>query len=249
MPTPVVFTVDEIIATLNHSSLPTVVAEGSDDAIVLRRIEDLYAEIELSLLFVGGRKAVLGTFDRRGEITAAKRVAFIADRDLWVLTEIPAQYLAPVLLFTAGYSIENDIYQDGDFEALMNYAERGRFNGELEIVVGCFSLAASRCLAGREGHLRLHPNAIIDDQAKREEALRLENGEIFPEDLRVRIIADYKNLLRGKTLIGLLMRQISYAGRGVRHNYRAMFEMAATKPGPLLTRLFDGIGAIFDAST
>jgi hypothetical protein len=74
---------------------------------------------------------------------------------------------------------------------------------------------------------------------------RLEAGERFPDDLCAAIRADYKNKLRGKTLIGLLMRHLSYKGRSVRHNPGALFEMAAVNPGPLLTRLFEQIGAFF----
>jgi hypothetical protein len=155
------FSVDEVIATINHSSLPTAVAEGTDDAIILRQLENKYAETGLSLFFVGGRNAVLGSFDRRGEISFDRKVLFVADRDLWVLNEIPAQYIAENLIFTTGYSMENDVYQDGKFEALMNEAERERFQRELVLIVRHFALAAVRCLAGREGNLRLHPNAII----------------------------------------------------------------------------------------
>jgi hypothetical protein len=149
------------------------------------------------------------------------------------------------MIFTTGYSIENDIYQDGDLEELMNGNERARFSKELTTVVACFSLAAARCIAGRDGQLSFHPNSILDDRERQINALKLVAGEAFPADLNERVAANYKDLLRGKTLIALLMRQLSYRGRPVRHNHRAIFEMVANAPGQRLKRLFGSIGAIF----
>lgn len=249
MPVRVTLSVDEIIATINHSSLPTAVVEGDDDVIVFRQLERAHSEFGLSILPVGGRAAVLGAYARRSELLPKKKVAFIADQDLWILSGIPEEYQTDNLLFTAGYSIENDVLQDGKLENMMSDAERAEFTIELMIVIDCFALAASRCLAGEAGDLSLHPNAMLDDNDKRKQVLTLRPGETYPDELRSRICSDYRNVLRGKSLFGLLMRRLSYPGRAVRHNQQALMEMVAMQGGPRLRSLFDKVGlAIVDSA-
>ena len=57
---------EEAIAVIKKSSLPTVVIEGADDAIVYRKIEDI-GDGFVSLLPVGGRENVLAIFNRKAE--------------------------------------------------------------------------------------------------------------------------------------------------------------------------------------
>src|SRR5258708_3282019 len=126
----VVLTIDEILATLKHSSLPTVIIEGRDDAIVFRRLEVIYGEAGLSIFAVGGRSALLATFARRDEV-GKNDIAFIADRDAWVLCGVPSQCKAGCLIPTEGYSIENDVIRDGRLETLMTAPERATYLREL----------------------------------------------------------------------------------------------------------------------
>ena len=101
-------TVDEIIALLKKTDLPTVVCEGSDDLIVYRRFEEHLSHIGVSILPAGGRENVLEVFERRGEIPTSVRLAFIADRDTWVNTEIPTAYVAPALCGSMPFPVEID---------------------------------------------------------------------------------------------------------------------------------------------
>ena len=52
-------TKEEIIASIKHSSIPTVLVEGGDDIIFYRRIEEEFDSMELSMLPVGNKEAVL----------------------------------------------------------------------------------------------------------------------------------------------------------------------------------------------
>lgn len=238
-------TADEIVSTLSHSFLPTVIVEGDDDVIFFRQLEEVQSEYGLSVLAVGGRETALQVFNRRNEIQGTQKIAFIVDRDTWVIVGIPQSYENDDLLFTTGYSIENDLFVDGELLRLMAGDERIKFEAELIKVVEWFALALSRILAGANERIGRHPNELLDNEERRLEMLRLNPGEPYPDELREIIYADYANLLRGKTLIGLLMRQLSYAGRQSRHNQLSMLEMVAHKKGPRLLALFEKVRALF----
>lgn len=120
--------VDEIMASLTHPatmvavSKPYVFVEGPDDVVIYREIA---TRIGLSTNFpsfegVGGRSVIFILHDKiqaqKARIKA--QVLFFADRD----TSVFAPYFAefedettryPQINFTKGYSIENDLFEDG----------------------------------------------------------------------------------------------------------------------------------------
>jgi hypothetical protein len=159
--------------------------------------------------------------------------------------DLPEECVSSTLIFTEGFSIENDVFRDGKLDNFMSPSERAAFAKEMRIVVDCFALAAARVLARKECKTAAHPNEILDDQARRAALLALEDGEQYPTAFRDLILSDYKKCLRGKTLMGLLMRQLSYPRRVVRHNPRALLDMVANNRGPLLIDIFSRIEAIF----
>lgn len=233
---------DEIISTLIHSSLPTVVVEGSDDVIIFRRMEDDFSDIGLSVLGVGGRDTVLKIFDRRNELPDPKNVVFIADQDLWVIFGIPSQYKNGALIFTRGYSIENDVFKDGKLETLMTASERSKFDDEILKIAKLFALRVSRHLRGMDAALNFHPAEVLDQPVKMADALKLEVNEIHPHNVQATIDADPCTMLRGKLLFAVLMRHLSYKGRAAKHNHRSIFEYVAVNRGPLLQETFKKVG-------
>ena len=105
MPTPKM-TEAEIISYLGKTSLPTLLVEGEDDASIYRWLEDQLGVFTGSILICSGRDTLLSIYRKRSTFTHGK-VAWLADSDMWVLTSPPPD-LADVI-FTAGYSIENDL--------------------------------------------------------------------------------------------------------------------------------------------
>ncbi len=234
--TPNEITVGEVIGLLKKTSLTTLVVEGSDDMIVYRRFEDSLAHVGVSVLPVGGRKKVLEVFDRRAEIPISVRTMFIADQDTWVNTGIPVAYADQSLLFTDGYSIENDVYRDGELWNLLQVNERLAFEAELEKFIDWYALAISRHLLGAAQQISLHPDHVLNP-LNRPALLALQPAESYPAALKQTIQGDYGRLLRGKSLLALLLRHTNAKGRGVRHSDSGLFEMVAVRPGALLTRL------------
>jgi hypothetical protein len=90
--------VDEIISTLKHSSVASIVVEGNDDVIVLRAIEEDLHSYGVSLIVAGGRNSVLEIFKRRSELPAGLPVVFVADRDLWILSDVPPEFVSEQII-------------------------------------------------------------------------------------------------------------------------------------------------------
>ena len=110
-------TVDDWVITLRRTYIPTVIVEGKKDIPIYRRIEK-YIDIQnADVISVGGRNNLLLLYERRNEF-AHLPVAFVADRDLWLFSGIPPDY--PDIIWTEGYSIENDLYAGADLEKALN---------------------------------------------------------------------------------------------------------------------------------
>jgi len=235
-------TVDELIALLKKTSLPTLIIEGKDDLIVYQRLEDKFHNESLSVLPVGGRKNILKIFDRLHELPTASKVLFIADQDTWVITGIPQEYQSDRLFFTSGYSIENDVFQDGQIDSYMSSSEKTKFNEELEKFLQWYSLALSRKISGSDETIKTHPNNILDNDQEFKNLTSLKAGEIFPSERYEELNENYKTLIRGKSLMQLAMRQLSYTGRAARHTDKSFIEHVAVNPGPLINKLIISVG-------
>ncbi|WP_031250420.1 hypothetical protein [Mesorhizobium sp. LNHC221B00] len=224
--------------------MPTLITEGGDDVVVFRDAELEFAALGLAVLPVGGREKLLAIFDRKSEFEGLS-VAFVSDRDLWVFSSIPDNYVQESLIFTCGYSIENDLYSDGNLEKLLSKEEKAAFDKELELFVRWYALAVSRSLAGIAGRIRTHPNHILDDENELRGKLTLAGDEVYPEDLYQMVLGNYVKYVRGKSLLPLLMRHLSYAARPVRHNHRSLLEVASVGRGSLLQSIYDRLAQFF----
>ena len=236
-------TVEEIIALLKRTSLPTVVCEGSDDLIIYRRLEERLSHVGISVLPAGGRKNVLQVFDRRSEIPTSVRLAFIADRDTWVNTTVPAAYLSPVLCLTTGYSIENDVIIDGKLEDLLIGSEAETYKAELNDFLDWYALALSRHLANQSDPIAHHPDHVLDPN-ERPSLMALRTGESYPTPLRTTLSSQYGRLVRGKSLLSLLVRNTNTRRGLPRHTDKALLEIVAARPGALLGRISNEIEAV-----
>ena len=231
MPTPQP-TVDEIVSTLQRSSLPTLLVEGTADLRIYRRIEQILRPAGVDILPCGGRVALLSVFDRRRKYTTL-RVAFFADQDRWVFLGVPAQYQGIIL--TNGYSLENDVYLGSTVEDILEESERPRFNALLDEVCRWFAFEVEEILNGRESHEAAGIGRILNDQRSglRPEFL-IERGFRAPSGaLLAALRANYSARLRGKTLFSLLAQVLSAPDRAARHSKSGLVEFCvAMKRNP-----------------
>lgn len=235
-------TVDELVALLKRTSLPTVVCEGSDDLIVYRRLEERLSHIGVSVLPAGGRQNVLQIFDRRSEIPGSVRLAFIADQDTWINAAVPAAYVAPLLCLTSGYSIENDVIADGRLEELLVGAEVATYRAQLSDFLDWYALALSRHLADPSDPIAHHPEYVLNP-AERPSLMALRLGESYPTALRASLATQYGMLVRGKSLLSLLIRNTNTRPGLPRHTDMALIEIVAARPGELLSKITRAVEA------
>lgn len=235
----------EYVQTLKHSFIPTVVTEGSDDDAIFRRIEERFSSIGLSLIPVGGKHTVLEIFERRHEFSQIQ-TAFIVDQDTWLFSHIPAQYDEPTLIVTDGYSIENDLYRDGDMESLLLENERANFYRDLDQVVRWFSYAIRRHIEGDDATIDYHPNQVIDADGKMLADLPHRCGYNAPcPILFPKIKANHAQQLRGKTLLNLLVKYLSHGRRAIKHNRKSLMEIASVRNGPCMKRIHQQLEGLF----
>lgn len=237
-------TVEEIIALLKKTDLPTVICEGSNDLFVYRRLEDQLSDLGVSVLPAGGRENVLQIFNRRREIPTSVRVVFVADRDTWVNTTVPTEYNVSELCLTSGYSIENDVIIDGELEKILLNSDMERYKKELKKFLDWYALALSRHLKDKEEPIKNHPKHVLDPK-NYQSLIALRSGEDYPQQLRMLIGCNYQMVVRGKSLLSLLVRNTNNRKEQPKYTDKALLELVAVKPGKLLTKIAKQIEAVF----
>jgi Protein of unknown function (DUF4435) len=192
-----------------------VLVEGVDDVIIYEEIArkcglatDVYFEQR------GGRtqlfKDHLAIIEQ--EPILLNKMLFLADKDMFVFEQhIPIQYKA--INFTNGYSIENDLFQDGHELVLgeLSPAEKERFKNLLESIIAWYAFEVE-LLQTTPSDVKMdirwkNPN-IIAPHAHSLESSFLNNRNYQPanQTLVERIAENYIKLLRGKILFEVLLR-------------------------------------------
>ena len=135
--------VNEVVRYLSlFCSLPTVVVEGKHDTEIYEKIRQLFGSPHLPRidpLPVGGKPNLLEIYERRAKFSSKVPVAFMADPDMWVL-EDPYGMLEKYkgIIWTAGYSLENDLYADGNPISLIHPHNLASHNAELHRAIRRF---------------------------------------------------------------------------------------------------------------
>jgi hypothetical protein len=126
----------EIIDYLKRTSLPTLLVEGEDDAAIYRWLENRLGVFSGSVLFCSGRDVLFSIYRNRETFPHGK-LAWLADLDMWRFSPPPSDLQG--IVFTTGYSIENDLYAGSEIEALMEDDERSRHSRLLSALCRWFS--------------------------------------------------------------------------------------------------------------
>ena len=83
-------------------------------------------------------------------------VAFVADRDMWLFSGIPSNYDG--VIWTDGYSIENDLYAGTELENLLDAEEALEHQQLLDAIVEWFAFEVEEYLEGRPFEVKNHCN-------------------------------------------------------------------------------------------
>ena len=241
MPTPNPMTVEHLVGVLRRSRKPSIVVEGDDDVVIYRELAKRIGILEVVLRPSGGREKLLQVYERRGEFTQVP-VAFIADQDMWLFSGIEPSY--GDIIWTHGYSIENDLYSDAVLERLLDETETEEHQQILDSISTWFAFAVEEYLAGNTPNLDRHCDEMVPPgKTELDAGFCTRQGFRTPNAERVQQIrSEYQLLLRGKQLFQLLVRFLSKPTHGFEKaslNDYALYNFALRIPGahPLLDRL------------
>lgn len=245
MPTSNPMTVEQLVGVLRRSRKPSIVVEGDDDVIIYRELAKRIGILEVALRSSGGREKLLQVYKRRSEFTQAP-VAFIADQDMWLFSGIEPGY--DDVIWTNGYSIENDLYSDADLERLLDENDTAEHQQILDSISTWFAFAVEEYLVGNAPKLDWHCDEMVppgktelDAGFCARQSFRSPNAERVQQ-----IRSTYQLLLRGKQLFQLLVRFLSKPTHGFEkaslNNY-ALYNLALRMPEqhPLLDRLMEKV--------
>ena len=235
-------TEEVLVGMLHNSHLPTVLVEGKDDSQIYQWVERCTGLQKANVLSVGGRETLLAVYRRRNEFPHLP-VAFVADKDLWLFSGIPTIYHD--IIWTEGYSIENDLYAGADLENLLDVNEVAEHRQVLDAIIEWFAFEVEEHLAGREARVATHPNRVVPPgETKIDQGFRNSRGFRSPNQiLHQRIKNAYQLQLRGKTLFQVLVRFLSASNRVSKHSTSGLYEIAVKmiSPQPLIDRLIGEI--------
>ena len=235
-------TVDELVAALRRSALPTVVVEGKGDMPIFRWVEERLGSRNANVQSTGGRDKLLSVYERRQEFPNLP-VAFVADRDMWLFSGIPSNYDG--VIWTEGYSIENDLYADAELENLLAAEEMQEHQQLRDAIVEWFAFEVEECLAGRDYKVSSHCNDVVPPSQTRidEIFIKSRNFRTPGEEIHRQVREAYQLQLRGKLLFQMLIRYLSAPDRKRKHSYSDLYNKAfgMTPPHPLRDRLVEGI--------
>ena len=198
---------DEIVDLLRETSLPTILVEGKDELSVYTRYLESKIDIEdVDVLPCQGRVTLLNVFDRREEFKH-KKVVFVADRDMWFFVGIPQEKkYEEHIVFTDGYSLENDLYIESQFSQLLGKKEIIDFYKLIKELSIWFAFEVNRYMETRSSQCnfdlyKICPNNVLDSEFKQKI-----NFVDPPQELVDKIYGDYTRALRGKNLFQALLK-------------------------------------------
>lgn len=230
-------TPDEIVAYLKRTSQLTVLVEGADDKMVYRYIESKLEDLDIDCLDCGGRPALLKIFRRRSEYPDSP-VIFIADKDMWLFTNVPDEYSSGII-FTQGYSIENDLYLRELFEGLLETDDRRKFRDLIKALarwqafhVVVFSTNGSCQCDYHVNQIAPPPNVNLCP-----EHLADISFSEPPDELVEQIQKSYYNSLRGKTLFEAILRYLNGKSRISSYSKANLLELGSKASNDCIDRL------------
>ena len=155
-------------------------------------------------------------------------LAFVADWDLWLFSCIPQGY--DDVIWTEGYSIENDLYAGANLEAMLDPDEVAPHRETLESLVEWFAFEVEQHLHGHAAHINTHLDHIVPPGQTTVDQSLLTTRQFRPPDaaLHQQIQDAYQFQLRGKFLFQLLHRFLNATGRHTQYKFKMLHEKALT---------------------
>lgn len=206
--------------------MPTVLVEGSTDASIYRIVAKRMGLVVGTFLPCGGRTVLLEVFRRRFEIVNTVAIAFVADRDMWLFDGMPSGL--DEVIFTSGYSIENDVLHGGVAESLFEENEKEEFESIISELIKWFAFEVEEYVNGRAPKVAEPIDKIIPKgSTKLSQDFLDKRGYATPDaSIHSKIKAEYKTLLRGKHLLDAFHRILYRTNRMSRFDKENILELS-----------------------
>jgi hypothetical protein len=206
--------------------VPIVAVEGSTDVELLRYLEE-YIGIKGAVIPCGGSGTLFRLVTRSREITNS-RVAFLADQDFCCLRG--GHVVHPRVVYTWGYSIENDVIAGSRIDRLIHDNEKGDFDRIRWLVAKYFSFEYERAVAERRDIVwNVSLQSIISLPRVRLAPQIQFAQEISDHDTVFcrRLYRHIKKLLRGKQLVQMYLLILNRPGRHARFGTASLLDSCA----------------------
>jgi hypothetical protein len=205
------YTVEEIIRQLSKPEAPlwSVIVEGTSDASVYRYIEHRINTLigldigEADVYSCGGRDSLIKIFNRREEFKNTK-VVFLADKDMWFFEGVPKEY--EDIVFTDGYSIENDVYIESVFNNLLDEDNKKIFENLIKELSIWFAFGVHRYKETGYFKFDVSVDKVCPNNTFCPNYKQSIDFVDPPEHLIELICTQYTRALRGKNLFNALRR-------------------------------------------
>ncbi|NOZ34025.1 MAG: DUF4435 domain-containing protein [Chlorobi bacterium] len=231
-------TPDILIKTLKRSSLPTVLVEGKDDFLIYRKFQNKIGARFVSFLGCGGRNTLLNIYDRKKEFSN-KKVMFIADKDMWVFSSVPEKYND--IIFTKGYSIENDLYEDGQLflNEILESNEKERFKIIINQLILWFAFEVNKIKSEEEYNTEFSEVTILSKNTFDRELNKFTDNfiskrgkEDADNEIVKKIVDSFVHKLRGKfifQIFELLFQERKNKKGKVTYTKEQLFDLCYTE--------------------
>lgn len=194
-------TATEIVSSLAHTSIPTIVVEGRDDMSILRLLED---KSGISVLPCGGKDCLLEVFERREQFSGLK-CAFLLDRDTWIFSSVPERYRE--IVFTTGYSIENDVFYKSKLSKLFDNSSKAFVSEVKPLLISWWAGELDRYFDGRETRFDESIYSIIEGLGEKTSLKLRKQPQVCNQErykhLISTITSDFELYMRGHQLLDM----------------------------------------------
>ncbi|MDE0399142.1 MAG: hypothetical protein OXL96_15205 [Candidatus Poribacteria bacterium] len=242
MPTHSPMPLEKCLAELkkDRCTLPAFVVEGSDDARIYTWVLQALGLSSYQVKIVkastkGDLLQIYEAVDENRDSYADFPIVFIADLDMFLFEGVPSEYNGVV--FTNGYSIENDLYSFANLEELLDpMSERENHKKVLDTIIEWFAFEIQEYQAGRYSKIARNLEEIVPEDGTTMDPeflkyLRECRGFTSPcQAIHDEIKKDYKLKLRGKILFEILNRFLCHKNRKYKYSKIHLFEIAIRKP-------------------
>jgi hypothetical protein len=158
------------------------------------------------------------------------KVVFVADMDKYLYTGIPADYND--VIFTTGYSIENDLYHNSAIDTLMTKDDKVVLMAIISNFAKWYARQVHQIESGLDAELSNSPYTVIFNThpfgLQPQHAINESDVNIY-RSIYDRIIANYSLQLRGHSLMTILVMTFENRPKGDSRYYeKNLTEIAIT---------------------